>query len=271
MHVDVPERELGDLPDLLKQDFVDGTLKADLRLKGTVLDPEVVLAATLRNSHFSSEQASATPIDFDIAAHYDGRHGTASVKARADGRPMLDFEGQGDSAVGSWLDRTGSPAWKASARAHFSDFPLETIPALDDKLVSGRVSGDCSVVNLHDDARWREPSMSKHCGSAVTGIAPPRSSWVPTVTMSTRTLASTKPTALLRSRPVRRWLGVRPIPTLDPGRPLDVDLTTKNFRIGVLQVFLGGTFDELDGRLDGKRTSSSTRKREARSSRATWR
>ncbi len=253
VHVDVPERELGDLPDLLKQDFVDGTLKADLRLKGTVLDPEVVLAATLRNSHFSSEQASATPIDFDIAAHYDGRHGTASVKARADGRPMLDFEGQGDSAVGSWLDRTGSPAWKASARAHFSDFPLETIPALDDKLVSGRVSGDCSVVNLHDDARL-EGTLDVE--ALRIGSYRYRSAQIKLgadghdVDADAR-IDQTDGFAQVKARAAMAW-GSRPIPTLDPGRPLDVDLTTKNFRIGVLQVFLGGTFDELDGRLDGE-------------------
>jgi translocation and assembly module TamB len=253
VHVAVPERGLGDLPDLIKQDFVDGTLKADLRMKGTVLDPEVAIAATLGNSHFSSEQTSATPIDFDIAAHYDGRHATASVKARANGRPMLDFEGQGDSAMGSWLDRTGSPAWKASARAHFSDFPLETIPALDDRLVSGRMSGDCSLVDLHDDARlegtldveglqigsYRYRSAQIKLGADGHGVD------------ADVRIEQTDGFAEVKARAAMTW-GSRPSPTLDPARPLDMDLTTQNFRIGVLQLFLGGTLDELDGRLDGE-------------------
>src|ERR1019366_10110433 len=89
---------------------------------------------------------------------YDGVRGKASVKAHSREREILDLEAQADAALAQFLDASGTPgeatpAWKGSARAHLSGFPMEYIAALDDKLVAGQVSGDVSLIDFHANAR----------------------------------------------------------------------------------------------------------------------
>jgi hypothetical protein len=146
----VPERDLGTWPDWLKQDIVDGRLQASVAFHGTILAPTLDLAATLKGSRFSSR---AAPIDFDVHAHYDGHEAIAVLKGRSAGHDTLDVETKWQAPIAPFIEGAAAPPWSASAKAHFSGFPLQTVAFLDDKGVSGQLDGDCTIDSLHQDAR----------------------------------------------------------------------------------------------------------------------
>ena len=123
-----------------------------------MLSPVVDLTAALRRAHYAANAGKGEPLDVDVTARYDGQRGTASVKARNAQHELLDLEAQAQAAVAQLLDGSAvggnaAPAWTASARAHLTGFPLSSIAALDDKLVSGELSGDVALVDLHANAR----------------------------------------------------------------------------------------------------------------------
>jgi translocation and assembly module TamB len=251
VRVTVPERGLDRLPSLLMQNYVHGKVQGELSVTGTMVEPALKLAATVKDSRFSSDSELARPLDFDIAAHYDGRHGGASVKARSGDEDRLDLEAEIDAAIAPFLDGTSSPAWSASARAHFSQFPLEAIAVLDDKMVSGRLSGDCSLARLHDDAR---ADATLHVDDFRVGSFAYPSAQAH-VSADGHTLAAvvridqTDGFAQVDGHAEAAW-GAAMVPSLDPTKPLAATFDSKNFRIGALLPLIDGTFDELDGRVD---------------------
>ena len=248
----VPERGLGGVPDLLKQSFVSGKLKAELSATGTMELPKVNLAATLSDSR-SAGNAMAKPLDVDITAHYDGRHGQASAKGRSGDKELLDFEAQVDAAAAAFLDATDTPApWKASARAHLAGFPVESVAAVDDKLLSGALSGDVTLADLHENAK-AEASLSiddlkigsiAYKSGRLHAKADGKS-----VDASVR-LDQVDGFAEAKAHASASW-GAAVAPVLDPAQPLDLTLSTKNFRVAAFLPFVESTLDELDGRLDG--------------------
>jgi translocation and assembly module TamB len=249
----VPERGLGGIPDMLKQPYVSGKLKADLNATGTIEAPKVNLTAALRNSR-SAANAMARALDVDFEAHYDGRQGQASAKARSGDKEVLDAEVRLDAAVASFLDATGGPApWKASARAHLAGFPVEAIAAVDDKLVAGAVSGDITVADLHENGH-ADAALS------VDGLR------IGTINYKTATIRGKADGKVIdgsvridqkdgfvetKAHAVASW-GTALAPALDPAQPLGVTLSSKNFRIAAFLPFVESTLDELDGRLDAE-------------------
>lgn len=248
----IPEQGLDRVPDVLRQDYVQGKLQANVTVKGTLLVPAIEVNATLKHSRFSTDAAEEdSPLDFDIAAHYDGRRATASIKALSDETAALDATGELDAVAAQLFTGAPSASWRASGAAHFDHFPLHTIAAVGDKLISGRLSGDVSLANLHEDAR-------AHAALSVDDLK------VGTFTYKSARLDAAADGQVLdakvrideadgfgeaRAHAAAGW-GAAIVPTLDPARPLEVTLASKNFRIGVLTPLVEGTLDELDGRID---------------------
>ncbi len=251
--LDVPERGLGGVPDLLKQTFVSGKVTAGLTATGTMKAPKVDLTATVRESTFSGD-TSRLPLDLEFAAHYDGQHGQVSAKARSGDQEMLDAEAQLDAAVEAFLDSTGGPPpWKASARVHLAGFPMESIAAVDDKLVSGKVSGDASVTDLHENAH-AEAAISVdglRVGTIAYKSARIQAKADGKVIDASLRIDQADGFAETKAHAVASW-GSALAPALDPKQALGVTISSKNFRIAAFLPFLESTFDELDGRLDAE-------------------
>jgi translocation and assembly module TamB len=248
--VSIPERGLGGLPEFLKQDAVTGKIKADIHASGTMLVPHVDVTATLHDPHFSGETQSLA-MDIALDAHYDGKMGAASIKAGSGDNVALDAHATFDAEFGQFLDPGESLEWSASAKAHFADFPLAAIPALDQKLISGKLRGDIELIDLHKKA---------HALADITvdGLR------VGTVDYkSARIQAKADGRALdgamhieqtdgfvdTKARAVATW-GSAMAPVLDPKQPVEVQLNSKNFRVAALLPLLSQSLDELDGRLD---------------------
>jgi translocation and assembly module TamB len=258
VHLVIPERGLGKVPAILKQSYVTGRLQADVKASGTLLAPKVDVTASLRRADYTGNGASGLPLDLDVVAHYDGARGTASVKAHSADKELLDLEAQVDAAVAgllAWIDSSTetSPAWKASARAHVTGYPLASIALLDDKLVAGQLSGDISVADLHAnahaDATLTIDALS--VGSVTYKSASIHLKGDGHVLDGTVRIDQTDGFVETKAHAPASW-GAAMVPALDPAQPLDFNLSAKNFRIAALLPFVDGTLDELDGRLDAE-------------------
>jgi translocation and assembly module TamB len=250
VHLSVPERGLGGLPALLKQNYLTGRLKGELTATGTILAPRVHLAASLRQSRLAGTSRSL-PLEFEIKADYDGAHGQASVKGQAAGQELLDAEAQIDAIVAQLLEAGSAAPWRASGRAHLAGFPLDAILFLDDKVVSGQLSGDLSIADLHQDAR---ADVALSADSLSVGTVKYRSATLHakadghTIDAAAR-IDQSDGFAETKAHAPASW-GAALGPTLDPASPLEFALSAKNFRIAGLLPFVDRWLDELDGRLD---------------------
>ncbi|MGD0527924.1 MAG: translocation/assembly module TamB domain-containing protein, partial [Polyangiaceae bacterium] len=256
VHVAVPERGLGTVPPILRQPYVTGTLQADVKASGTMMTPKVDVTASLRRAAYTGNGPRAQPLDVDVAGHYEGAKGSASIKAHSGDRELLDLEAQLQARLEELLgsSESGAPlAWKASAHAHLTGFPMESIAALDDRLVKGRLTGDLSVVDLHAnahaDAQLAIDGLT--VGSIAYKSASLRLNADGKVVDASVRIDQTDGFMETKAHATASW-GDALAPALDHGSPLDVDLSSKNFRIAVLLPFVGGTLDELDGRLDAQ-------------------
>jgi translocation and assembly module TamB len=252
VHFVVPERGLGTLPAVLQQPYTTGKLAADVKVSGTARMPRVELTATLR--HGNAKGAAVTKeFDLDIAGHYDGQKGNASVKASADKHELLDLEAEADAPAAQFLDADDDspPRWKATTRAHLTGFPLASISALNDKLISGQLSGDISLAGLHDDAK-ADVALSidaLNVGNVAYKSANLKVKADGKLLDADLRVDQQDGFAEIAAHAKAAW-GAAMAPALDHTQPLDASLSAKNFRIAALLPFVGGALDELDGRLD---------------------
>ena len=128
---------------------------------------------------------------------------------------------------------------------------MDSIALLDDKLVSGTVSGDVSLEGLHQDAH-ADAQLSIDALSV--GSVAYKSAKVQLKADGHLVDASVRidqPDGFVEAKAhaSESW-GAATAPSLDPSQPLDANLSAKNFRIAALLPFVDGVLDELDGRLD---------------------
>jgi translocation and assembly module TamB len=250
LEVAVPEHGLGSMPAPLRQSYLTGKLQGDLTFSGTLLDPKLQLAAKLHKSHVGMTER-LTPLEFELTAEYDGRHGQAALRGLAQERDVIEVGGEFDGAVGDLLNSFASARWRAAAQASFARFPLAAIGPLDDKLISGELNGDVAVDDIHEDAR----------ATASLGIDSLR---VGSVNYKSARLVAKADghdldgsisidggdgSATARAHAKASWGGAL-APHVDPGQPVEAALSAKNFRIAGLLPFVDSVLDELDGRLD---------------------
>jgi translocation and assembly module TamB len=250
--VAVPDRKLGALPAVLQQRYLSGQLHARASLRGTLLAPVADFDAALQHAGFAGKQAKP-PMDLSVQAHYAGGRGTAKVSAKAEAKELVraDAELEADArqlARGA----AGARPWTASVKAHVDGFPLQSVAALDDKLVSGLLRGDLSLTGLHGDAHL----------DADLGVDSLSVAGVPyeSARLSLRAAAGkmegrvrvdqSDGFAEAKAQAEGSW-GSALLPALDPRRAMHATLSAKNLRLAALLPFVDGVFDRLDGRVDG--------------------
>ena len=256
VHVAIPERGLGTVPPILRQSYVTGKLQADVKASGTMMAPKLDVTASLRRAAYTGNGPRAQPLDVDLAGHYEGANGSASIKAHSGDRELLDLEAQVQARLEQLLgsgESSAPLAWKASAHARPHRVPdgvhrRARRPAREGpgerRALGGRPARERPRRRraLHRRAQRREhrlqvgepPAERRREGRG-------------------RRVESTRPTASWRRRRTRR----RPGATRSRRRSTMARRSTsisssKNFRIAVLLPFVGGMLDELDGRVDAQ-------------------
>jgi translocation and assembly module TamB len=197
-------------------------------------------------------------MELALSARYDKARATASLKAHSSGSAsestLLDAEADVDALdvraffAGGDLSRL---PWKASARAHFAGFPLEAIGPLDDKRISGQLSGDASLSKLHEDA---SADCTLTVDSLRVGSVGYRSTKIKLkadghVLDGSVRVDQADGFAEAHTHVTSSW-GSALAPSVQPSTPLVVSLASKNFRLAGLLPFVDGVLDELDGRID---------------------
>jgi translocation and assembly module TamB len=250
VHLVIPERSLDTMPDILKQSLVTGKLTGDVKLEGALTAPKVDVAMTLKDSHFEHESVDQT-IDFVAAVHYDRGSGTLTLQGKSGGKERLNVQSQFDAWIAPLLRGDDPLPWKASARAHFDAFPLEALALLNDKLVSGGLTGDFDLVNLHADAHARaslsidrlEVGTTKYKSARIDADADGRR-------LDAKVRIDQDDGFIEAHAGAPAAWGNAIAPVLAPDKPVDGSLVSQRFRIAVLGPFVEGTFDEIDGLLD---------------------
>ncbi|MDP9001068.1 MAG: hypothetical protein M3O46_13245, partial [Myxococcota bacterium] len=99
----IPERRLGSLPDFLRQTYATGKIQAEVTAAGTMLVPKVHLTAALRQSRFAGTYGSS-PLEFELAADYDGSRAKATLQGRTADRELLNADARADVSLAQFLD-----------------------------------------------------------------------------------------------------------------------------------------------------------------------
>ena len=155
VHLAVPERGLGAVPDMLKQPYVTGKLQADVKATGTVACPTVDLtAASAPLAHRGGRAGAAVSTSTSPPTTTGGSgHGFGEGALRRPGAARPRGAGRGRRRAVSRCRADGARALEGvGARAPRGLSAWSPIAALNDKLVSGQLSGDISLADLHEDA-----------------------------------------------------------------------------------------------------------------------
>ncbi|HEY2511277.1 MAG TPA: translocation/assembly module TamB domain-containing protein, partial [Polyangiaceae bacterium] len=247
--LEFPERDLKTLPRVLALEGVRGSFSGVVTTSGSVRQP--ALDVQLKAGHVRATRGFASSLDADLAAHYEGGHGTLTLHGASGGRSLLDVIVLGNFDPTDVLDRRPG-AWTASMKAHLDELPLDKITKLNDRQVSGKLSGDFTLDGLHQDAR---ATLSFSTDELKVGdVSYPKGALHATLDgqalQADVHLDQSDGSLDAAIHAGAKW-GAALTPIGDPSRPLSAQLTAHKFRGAIIHPFLEDTFSELDGRLDG--------------------
>ncbi len=248
----VPDRSLAKLPMVLGVTNVTGTVGLDLEASGTLREPHVALVARGRNVRSAALGAKAEA-DADVKLVYDGKRADLALALASDGgsvrsttRVELDANALVDAKPGRAL------AWRASSRLDLAKFPLDTIGVLANRRVRGRATGAVVLDGLHENAQLegRIDLAELHVGGGAIGGGRIELAAKDGNARADVRLDQKDGSLELHATTGLAW-GADVAPTPDPSRPLEAKLAARAFRLAVLQPFVQGPVNGLDGRLDG--------------------
>ncbi|HEY3818707.1 MAG TPA: translocation/assembly module TamB domain-containing protein [Polyangiaceae bacterium] len=249
--VTLPAHDVARLPAFLGTRDLEGTLAGTVEWRGSVEAPTVDVRATL--SHGRAETSVlALPVDVAVSGHYDGAHADVTLLADAKGQPVLEAGGGVDLRMADVLGG-GELPWKASAHAKLTDFPLQSLAALDDRQVRGLANGTFRLDDLHENPK---ASVALTLTELQVGeIACRPTTFAATadgrVLEASARIVEQDGYAEAKAHVGSHW-GNALLPSPDVAQAADVQVTAKNFRAAVLLPFVSQYFTELDGRLDGQ-------------------
>lgn len=246
----IPSRRLDQLPSVLGVQGIHGAAALVVDVSGTVAEPEVHLAGSLRELHTEAMAPALRP-DVDVRLDYDGRELSLSTKMRGGDRELVDLAAHAEIRARDAIEGKPDLPWKAGAKLRLASFPLESIQALADGHVRGNVSGQVVIDDLHEDARV---SVRADLDHLAVGPA--------TYERGSITVDAAKGTLTARARldQVDGFLdasattsivwGARLLPALDESRPTEAKLLAKGFRARVVQPFVEDVAPTLDGLIE---------------------
>ncbi|HTQ42533.1 MAG TPA: translocation/assembly module TamB domain-containing protein, partial [Polyangiaceae bacterium] len=252
-HLTMPERNLWTLPSSLQHPWLTGRLQADVRASGTALAPHVEAHALLRGSRFQSD-VTTLPLDLDLGARYDGDRADVAVRGVSKSGATLDLETLVHAPVAPLLEPTRVPfAWSADAKGHFGGIPLQSIPLLGDRGITGAMHGDFSLSGLHRDASAQADVTLDDL--RISGVPYRKAEFQGKADghgVDAHLRIDQEDGFVQSSAHAAATWGASLAPTLDPKKPLEAWVDAKGFRVAALRPVVASVLDELDGRLDAR-------------------
>ncbi len=256
LHVDVPEREVSELPPPVRPAALRGHVSGTLDVKGSPVDPRVELHVAMAGLQ-PMESKSAMPLDGTVDVTYDGRRANAKAhvaRAHHDDDVVVDASADVDARVADLLGPSASEApWEAKVNATLHGFPLEAIPQLATRHVGGLASGTVVLDGLHRDATLDANLQFSRMklGREVFDDGMVRAHLDHDgLSASTR---FEKPGSLLAAtlKGKTQW-GAHLSPSLDTTSAVDATLEAHAFRAAALMPFLQGAIHQLDGKVEAR-------------------
>jgi hypothetical protein len=245
------ERKLQSLPPLVRPAVLRGRVSVDARLEGNLTRPDVAAAFVARSLR---APGSKDPLDLDATVVADADGGKLALAATTTRGQVhvadVETEWRGDLRRAAELAR-GAPVLHGSAALKLHEFPLDVVPPLVDRQVSGRVSADVKLVDWGKDARLDAKLSSNSLAIANVAISDLR---LAARTQGERVLAeldlkSAGGGARASLDASMRW-GKRPAPEL--GHAGVAKLSTRGFRLEALSPLIGASVSEIGGVLDAE-------------------
>lgn len=245
-HLHVAERKLQSLPPLVRPAVLRGRVSVDVRLDGSIAEPKVAAAFVARSLR---APGSKDPLDLDatvVANSAGGKLALAAKTTRGQAHVAdVETEWQGDLRRVAELVR-GAPVLHGSASLELTEFPLDVVPALVDRQVRGRLSGEVKLRDWGRDARLDAQLRSNSLSVANVAISDfrvgARTNGERLLTqVDLKTAGGVTHGSLDASM---RW-GKRPAPEL--GRDGVAKLSTRGFRLETLSPLLGTNLSEIGG------------------------
>lgn len=247
--LEVPRRRLGSLPPLLRPEGLRGRVMLQANLEGSLAEPRVVAQLSAQALRAAGAKE---PVDVEAEVHYAPDRGECWLNAM-----RASPSAQVASIKSAWkgdlrragLLASGESGLVASADVELADFPLEMLPFLAEREVTGRLSGALGVKNWGQDARVKAQFRSQ---TLSVGKVPIRSLLASAETSDDKLLAEValevgkgKARASLDSS--MRW-GKRHLPELS--RNGTAKLEAHGFDLTTLSPMLASYVSEIGGMLD---------------------
>ncbi|MDB4935880.1 MAG: hypothetical protein JWP87_2852 [Labilithrix sp.] len=251
----VPKRALAEMPEAARTRNLPGTIEAELSLAGTMLDPRVDFVAHargVRSPSLPKEMAS----DADVTFAYDGKKGDLVAVASAEKHEVLALNAHVDLNARDLMVKTGEPlAWRGSAKMKLASFRVDSVGALADRHIRGRVSGEVAIDDLHSDGKLHgqldldQLKVGRATYTSGKIVVDARNGKFD----ATARLEQTDGFADVHATTGIAW-GANLAPSLDPNANLDAKLVAKAFRAAAIRPFVESAINELDGRIDANAT-----------------
>jgi hypothetical protein len=254
----VDERRIDELPELVRPKGVNGTLRAEGTLRGTLANPVLALKAAL-GAVTLGDDVQARPFDACLRAQYDpalSRFGLGSelyiddaARAPCTGRRVAVANAAGELDLAAV--KAGKRAFRGDAQLSLEDLPLDFVTPLARAHIAGLARGRAALVQSAG-----EPQISAKIQVSEATV---RNLELGEGTLEVRSngpdvradIALTKEDGSLvgEARAGLDWEGLAP--ALDRERPLSASAAVRNVDAAVLQPLLEDVVSDLTGRLDG--------------------
>ena len=244
----VPRRRLGSLPPIVRPTAMRGRLSIDAALEGSVAEPRV-------NAHISAESVRASgskdPVDVAADVSYESSGGKVRAQALLSQTSTVvggvEMRWSGDLRNLAKLD--AAAALTGDADVTLREFPLDVIPMLTDRQVTGRLTGDVKLANWGNDAQLQASLSSTSLAIGSVAISDMTASAYTTADKVSADvgLKVASGTARATLDADARW-GKRPLPELQHRG--HAKLETHAFKLEALSPLIGAYVSEIGGMLD---------------------
>jgi translocation and assembly module TamB len=150
VRVEMPPRELGGLPLLVRPEGIRGEVGAVLTVEGSADHPNVGLDA--HGAGLVVAAAGPSKVKLDVSARYDGARAKAHADVGVANASVMRADAEATLPVADLLEGRAR-RWVARASAALDRFPLSLVSVLSANQVKGFATGKLEVTGVHEDGR----------------------------------------------------------------------------------------------------------------------
>lgn len=248
--VEVPPRAFDKFPAPIRPTEVAGIFSFGAEAEGTLRDPRVRVRGRVEKFGAAVERRGAPRLDMELAADYGQTGGSVRLRAHDRRRALLDLNSswKGDAARLAAQTEGKSPITGDFGLA-LDEFPIEIVPALENRQIRGKVSGNVKLDQLGKDATLSADLTSRglrvdrlRVGEVKASLQAKNGQLVVQTSMNGQ---AGRADAKIETG--FTWKD-RVIPELQ--QQITGTVHTEDLRLAALQPLMEGSVSELDGKLD---------------------